>query len=188
MNLDNNALWKATGIGAVIVLVLSLLNQIPYVGFIFCCILWIAYAGVGAMYGVFARRNGSLVTAGSAALGGGIAAALSGIVQGIIGAIVSLFFVSSDAVAQSLAQLEAQGFDVPPEFYEMYTGAGFGVASAVIGICFAFFIAAVMGAIGGAIYGATQRPSTPPPPPPAPPASPTSEGPVKTYEPDDSWE
>lgn len=176
MNLDNNALFKAAGIGAAAVLVLTLLSQIPLVGIACCCVLWLSYLGIGALYGVFAKQNGALISAGPLALGGALAAAIAGIVQGIISSIVSLLFTSEAAMAEALAQLEAQGMEVPPEMLELYTGTGFGIASALIGICMALFIGAILGAIGGAIYGATQQGRGPvapayesaPPPPPAP--------------------
>src|SRR5690606_32647769 len=88
---------------------------------------------------------------------------------------ISLAFTSEAAVAEALAQLEAQGMEVPPEMLELYTGTGFGVASALFAICFSFFIAAILGAIGGAIYGATQRGAAAPPsytPPASPPPTP----------------
>ena len=175
MQLDNSALLKATGVGAAVVLVLTLLSQIPLLGLVFCCVLWLGYVGIGALYGVFARRGGAMFSAGPLALGGAIAAGLSGIVQGIISSIISLAFTSEAAVAEALAQLEAQGMEVPPEMLELYTGTGFGIASALFAICFSFFIAAILGAIGGAIYGATQRSAAPPPssyPPSSPGAGP----------------
>lgn len=177
MRLDTNALWKATGVGAAVVLVLTLLSQIPFVGLLFCCVLWLSYVGIGALYGVFARRNGTPISAGPAALGGAIAAALAGIVQGIISALVTTVFTSTEALTEALNQLEGQGFEVPPEFYDVYTTPGFAIATALMSICFAFFIAAIMGAIGGAIYGATQRTE-----PPAPTYTPYGQGPPGPFD------
>lgn len=192
MRLDNSALLRATGIGAAVVLVLTLLSQIPLLGLVFCCILWLSYVGIGALYGVFARRGGAMLSAGPLALGGAIAAGLAGIVQGIISSIVSMLFTSEAAMADALAQLEAQGLEVPPEMLEMYTGTGFGIASALFAICFSFFIAAIMGAIGGAIYGATRGAGATPPPPPPPPSPGTGAGP-RVYDapgsdPDEGWQ
>ncbi|NLH06658.1 MAG: hypothetical protein GX484_03545, partial [Chloroflexi bacterium] len=94
MQLDNSALLKATGVGAAVVLVLTLLSQIPLLRLVFCCVLWcvlwLGYVGIGALYGVIARRGGAMFSAGPLALGGAIAAGLSGIVQGIISSIISL--------------------------------------------------------------------------------------------------
>ena len=125
-----------------------------------------------------------------------IAAALAGIVQGIISALVTTVFTSTEALTETLNQLEGQGFEVPPEFYDVYTTPGFAIATALMSICFAFFIAAIMGAIGGAIYGATQRTEPPAPtyapygqePPAAPleqepPASPDEPEPPEPPEP-----
>lgn len=171
MKLNNNALWKAAGIGAAAALVLSLLNQIPLIGLLFCCLLWVAYAVIGALYGVFEKQNTGITSAGSAALGGAIAAGIAGIVQGIVGAIASAITLSGDTMTQALAQLEAQGMDIPPEMYDIYAnmGPGVGILGGLIGLCFTLIIGAVLGAIGGAIYGATQKPSVPPAAPPPPP-------------------
>jgi hypothetical protein len=136
--------------------VLTLLTQIPFVGIACCCLIWLGYAGVGALYGVFARQNGALVSAGPVALGGAIAAAIAGVVQGIINGIVTLVFASSGMMAQTLTQLQQQGFDIPPEMAQFYSSAAIGPAAAVVSVCMAIVIGAVLGAIGGAIYGATQ--------------------------------
>lgn len=172
MKLDNNALLKAAGIGAGAMVVLSLLSQIPIVGLACCCLVWLGYAGVGALYGYFARQNGMMIEAGPIALGGAIAAAIAGVAQGLVSGIISLIFTTGDAMAQALTQLEASGIDVPPEMASMYTGATFGIFALFMGLCFSIVIGAVLGAVGGAIYGATQRDTLPPPPPaePVPPA------------------
>ena len=168
MNLDNNALLKSAGIGAAAVIVLSVLTQIPAVGLVCCCLLLLAYGGIGALYGYFAHRNGSALTGGSAALGGAIAAGIAGIAQGIVSAIVTLVVMPGNAAtAAAIAQLEAQGFDVPPEVAQLYSSTGFGALGAVLGVCFTLIVGAILGAIGGAIYGSTQRNA----PPPAMPAS-----------------
>jgi hypothetical protein len=156
MKLDGNALLKSAGIGAAAMLVLTLLTQIPFVGIACCCLIWLGYAGVGALYGVFARQNGALISAGPVALGGALAAAIAGVVQGIISGIVTLIFTSADMMTQTLMQLQQQGIDIPPEMYDFYASGAMGPAAAVVGLCMAIVIGAVLGAIGGAIYGATQ--------------------------------
>jgi hypothetical protein len=156
MKLDSNALLKSAGIGAGAMLVLTLLAQIPLVGIACCCLIWLGYAGIGALYGVFARQNGALISAGPIALGGALAAAIAGVVQGIISGIVTLVFTSADMMTQTLVQLQQQGIDIPPEMYDVYTSGVMGPLAAVMGICMAIVFGAVLGAIGGAIYGATQ--------------------------------
>ncbi len=177
MNLNNRALTRAIGIGAGAIFVLSLIAQIPFVGLLCCCLIWLAYIGVGALYPYFAQRDGTPVTGGQAALGGAIAAAVAGLVQGIVSAVASLLFASADTVTQSLQQLEQSGLEVPPEMYDMYAnglGAGVGIAAALVAICFSLVIGAILGAIGGAIYNGVRgnrAPVAPPPPPPAEPPS-----------------
>lgn len=156
MKLDTNALLKSAGIGAGAMLVLTLLAQIPFVGIACCCLIWLGYVGIGALYGVFARKNGALISAGPVALGGALAAAIAGVVQGIISGIVALVTTSAGMMTETLSQLQQQGIDIPPEMYQVYTSAAIGPAAAVMGICMAIVIGGIMGAIGGAIYGATQ--------------------------------
>lgn len=171
-NLNSSALLKAAGIGAGAVLVLSLLSQIPVVGIACCCVLYLGYAGIGALYGVFVRQDGMAVEPGPLALGGAIAAAVAGVIQGLVGGIISFIGLSSgNTIAQMQQIYDQMGVDVPPEIYQMYSGAGMGVAAVAIGLCFSIIIGAILGAIGGAIYGATQRNSAPPAAP-APPAEP----------------
>lgn len=165
MKLDNNALLKAAGIGAGAMVVLSLLGQIPIVGLVCCCLVWLGYAGIGVLYGVFAKQNGMQIEAGPIALGGALAAAIAGVAQGLISGIISLIFTSGDAMAQAFTQLEASGVDVPPEMMNLYTGASFGILVLFIGLCFSVVFGAALGAIGGAIYGAVQRDTLPPAPP-----------------------
>jgi hypothetical protein len=134
-----------------------LLAQIPLVGIACCCVLYLGYAGVGVLYGVFAKKNGTPISAGPVALGGAIAAAIAGFVGGVVSGIFALLAVSAGAMADVLTQLEAQGFDVPPELAGLYAGTGMGVAGAVLGVCMTLIIGAILGAIGGAIYGGTQK-------------------------------
>lgn len=108
------------------------------------------------LYGLFARQKAGTISGGPAALGGAISAAIGGVVRGIVTAIAALV-AGTTAATEALYQLQAQGFDIPPEVFQMYTTPGFGVAAAVIGLCGAIIFAAILGAIGGAIYGATQK-------------------------------
>lgn len=156
MSLDSNALLKSAGIGAGAMFVLALLAQVPLVGLVCCCLIFLGYAGVGAGYGYFVKQNEGEINPGSFALGGAIAAAIAGIVQGVISGIAALI-IGTGSTAASLAQLEAQGIDIPPEMYDLYAGAGAGAVGALTSICCAFIIAAVLGAIGGAIYGAVVK-------------------------------
>ncbi len=158
--LDTNALLKAVGIGVGGILVLTLLSQIPLVGIACCCLVYLGYVGAGALYGLFAVRNGAAADAGSFALGGGITGAAAGLVGGIVSALVALIFTSAATITSSLQQLEQLGYDVPPEVYDLYSsggGTGLMALGGVLGVCIGMIIAAALGAIGGAIYAAMAR-------------------------------
>lgn len=162
MSLNTNALLKAAGIGAAAVFILTLLTFIPFVGIVCCCLLYLGYAGVGVLYGYFAKQNIPQVDAGSAALGGAVAAAIAGLVYGIVNGAVFLITSVSGGMSSYLRQLEDLGFYMPPEVYQLYTGIGGGLLIAALSICWGIVIGAVLGAIGGAIYGATQKGSAAP--------------------------
>jgi hypothetical protein len=167
MSLDNKSLMRAGGIGAGVMVVVSILSAIsallfPPLAIICCCLVIVLYAGVGAGYGYFTIQEGNPSDPGQFALGGAIAAAAASVVAGIVGAVVQaiLSALNIGATAATAAQLEA--FDLPPEAAAAFgMSAGFSIASAIMSICIGFFIAAVLGAIGGAIYGATQQNKTP---------------------------
>jgi ABC-type Fe3+ transport system permease subunit len=166
MSLDNKSLMRAGGIGAGVLVVVSILSAVtalffPLLVFICCCLVIILYAGIGAGYGYFSIQNGNPSDPGQFALGGAIAAAAASIVAGIVGAIVQAIMAALNlGAAATAAQLEA--FDLPPEATAAFgMSAGFSIAEAFVSICLGFFIAAALGAIGGAIYGATQQNKAP---------------------------
>ena len=152
-NLNTSALMKAGGIGIGAIIVLNLLGLIPIVGIACCCLGWLAYVGVGALYGLFAKQDGTPVDTAQFAIGGAIAGAAMGLVGGIVNGITSAIFGGA-AMADAMAQLQGQGIDVPPE---LMGGATVGIGAILLGVCFAFVFAAVLGAAGGAIYAATAK-------------------------------
>jgi hypothetical protein len=160
MKLDTNALLKAAGIGAGGALVLALLRLIPFVGIVCCCLIWLGYAGIGVLYGMFVKQSGGAVNAGSFALGGAIGAAIAGFISGLVNGIYTLI-AGTASYATALESMEQQGLDIPPEVYSLYTGPAIGVGGAFLSVCGAIIFGAILGAIGGAIYGATQKDSTP---------------------------
>jgi hypothetical protein len=163
MNLDTQSLLKAGGIGAGVVVVLNLLGIIPLVGVVCCCLVIVAYAGIGAGYGYFTMQEGNAADAGQFAIGGAIAAAAASVVAGIVNAIVQLILSTLGVGASTAAALsQLEGMDLPPEVASQLAGAaGFTIMGAIVGICIGFFIAAALGAIGGAIYGSTQKDKAP---------------------------
>ncbi len=161
MKLDTSALLKAGGIGAAAMLVLTLMSLIPIVGFVCCCLLYLGFAGVGVLYGVFAKQSGSPLGAGPGALGGAVSAAIAGLVQGIVSGVATLIMAGAGMMANYLSQVETMGYDIPPELYDFYASSAFGIIAALFSICWGVIIGAILGAVGGAIYGATQQSSTP---------------------------
>jgi hypothetical protein len=162
MKLDTNALLKAGGIGAAAALVLTLAALLPFVGIVCCCLLYVAYAGVGVLYPFFAQKNGTAISAGPGALGGAIAAAIAGVVQGIVSGVATMITAGAGGFMASAAQLESMGIEVPPDVYNFYSSAASGVVVALTGLCIALVLSVILGAIGGAVYGGMrQSPAAP---------------------------
>ena len=153
---------KAGLIGAAVVLVLTLLAQIP-LDFV-CCgctgIQWLAYAGIGVLAGVFLTppRN-----AGGGAGAGAIAGLISGVVSGLVWTVVlviqMLLAGTGDILTgldpQTIQQMEELGWD--PATFAWLSG-GLGIAFVSGGCCLANLAAgAGLGAVGGAIFGAAKQ-------------------------------
>jgi hypothetical protein len=169
-SLNTSALMKAAGIGAGVLLLLTLVTQAMSFASIYMtyanptgdlstvsplslvvtccgCIVYLLYGGVGALYAHFAAQDGQS-DVGMAALGGALAAAIDGLVIGIVGAILGI--VSSAVVMPMMMP------DLDPESAALMAGVGLmgGIIGSIIGICMSLGIGAVLGAIGGAIYAA----------------------------------
>lgn len=161
MNLNKSAIWKAAGlsilIGLVVGFVLGLLgftagaadaadNNVSEGLFAGASIVQtIVSLGLtllyGALYGYFARREGTPVDVSNYAVGGSLSVVLAGVIMLVVTAIVAMI------------GLAIPGIDVPDG-----TGgtiAAFLTAAALLGLV----INAVIGAIGGAIYAATHKDS-----------------------------
>ena len=152
---------KAGLIGAAVILVLTLLSQIPAVGCICCGATWLAYAGIGALAGFFLAPPRS---AGSGAGAGAIAGLVSGLVSGVLWIIILAVQMAitgtGDIVSaidpETMRQLSELGVDISPEMFALFSGVG-GVAL-VGGMCCLTSLAAGagLGAIGGAIFAAVK--------------------------------
>jgi len=148
---------KAGLIGAAVVLVLTLLSQIPGVGCVCCGLTWLVYAGIGALAGFFLTPPRA---AGTGAGAGAIAGLVSGAVGGIIWIIIlaiQMALAGPEEIAstinpEQMRQLVELGID--PEMFTIFSGVG-GVAIGG-GLCCltGLAIGAGMGAIGGAIFAA----------------------------------
>jgi hypothetical protein len=150
---------KAGLIGAAVVLVMTLLNQIriPGIGCVCCPLTLLAYAGIGVLAGYFLvppRTPGT--GAGAGAIAGLTSGAIGGIVWIIALAIQMAMMDTTDIMAnippETLRQLTEVGVD--PDVFATFSGAG-GVAL-VGGMCCLTGLAAGagLGAIGGAIFSA----------------------------------
>jgi hypothetical protein len=132
-------------------------NSVLSIGLLLGCIGFLMYLAYGALYGVFARRDGTPVDVGQYALGGGLTGAIVAIVGAVIGGIVS---VASGAMAAATA---AQ--DLPPEAAGFMGGAI--IVGLVVGLCVALVLGGGLAAAGGALYAALTRNRNPQPVPPA---------------------
>lgn len=152
---------KAGLIGAAVILVLTLLNQIK-MGVIecLCCpITLLAYAGIGVLAGSFLTPPR---TAGSGAGAGAIAGLISGVVGGLVWVIVMFIQVSTMGTADILSNIppdtlkQIQELGLSPEMFALLSGTG-GAAIAG-GMCCLGSLAfgAGLGALGGAIFSAVK--------------------------------
>jgi hypothetical protein len=132
-------------------------NSVIGIGLLLSCIGFLMYLVYGALYGVFARRDGTPVDIGQYALGGGLTGAIVAFVGAIVGIIVS---VASGALA---AATQAQ--DLPPEAAGVMGGAL--IIGFIGGLCLGLVLGGGLAAAGGALYGALtrNRASEPVPPP-----------------------
>ena len=150
--MDMQAVLKAGGIGAVVVIVLNLFGLIPCVGCITFILVLLAYVGVGILAALWMTPPR---TAGSGATNGAVAAVVTALIAGLINIVVLAIYGAVTGASQ-LAQL-------PPEQLQLLTEAGIDptmlvgpMASAGVGAfcCTIYlFIGAALGAIGGAIWG-----------------------------------
>ena len=150
--MDMQAVLKAGGIGAAVVIVLNLFGLIPCVGCITFILVLLAYIGVGVLAALWMTPPR---TAGSGATNGAVAAVVAALIAGLINIVVMAIYAAVTGASQ-LAQL-------PPEQLQLLTEAGIDptmlvgpIASVGVGAacCTIFlFISAALGAIGGAIWG-----------------------------------
>ncbi len=150
---------RAGLIGAGIMLVVTLLSQIPFISCICCALTWLVYAGIGALAGNFLPPPRNAGTgAGAGAIAGLISGAAGGIVWIIVMAIQMVTGSTGDVMpmidAETMRQLVELGID--PEMFAMLSGTVGAVIAG--GMCCLMGLAtgAGMGAIGGAIFAAAK--------------------------------
>jgi hypothetical protein len=152
--------WLRAGlIGALILIVLSLIGMIPVVllGCLLVPLYLAAYVGIGALAAFYMPPPRSAGQgAGQGALAGGVAAIGGGIFSIIIGTIRA-------TVSDPQAMLD----QLPPEVLDMLAEAGVdpGLAASPLGavlsstLCcgFGIFFAVALGALGGLIYASMKQ-------------------------------
>ncbi|RLC75771.1 MAG: hypothetical protein DRJ03_29740 [Chloroflexi bacterium] len=150
---------KAGLIGAAIILVMTLLSQIPGVGCFCCALTWLVYAGIGALAGFFLTPPRA---AGSGAGAGAIAGLVSGAAGGIIWIIVMAITVALGGTGDIMSAIDPQtmrqllDLGIDPDMFAIFSGVG-GVAIGGAMCCLTgLAIGAGMGAIGGAIFAAAK--------------------------------
>lgn len=153
---------KAGLIGAGVILVLTLLNQIPvpWLSCACCGITLLVYVGIGALAGYFVPP---LRTAGSGAGAGAIAGLISGLVAAIVWSIAMAISIAAGGTNDILSQLDPEmlrqltEIGVDPQMFAVFSGAG-GVALGS-GMCCVFSLAwgAGAGALGGLIFSSIKR-------------------------------
>ena len=150
---------KAGAIGAVIAVLLTLIELIP-VPFLGCCIflvLLVLWAVVGVLAGYFGNQSNPNQTPGEAAQAGAVAGVITALAGGLISTIMSAIQVATGNTARAFAQL-------PPETWQQLrdagidpntfmAGSGVGIILVTVGCCCIVgpLLAAGLGAIGGAL-------------------------------------
>jgi hypothetical protein len=157
---------KAGGIGAVVLIVLGLLSQIPipFLGCLCCLAIFAAWIGSGVMAANFMpspRASGQ--AAGTGALAGLVAGLGYGVVITII-SVVRAAMGGASAAAQYLTpqmmqQLQQSGVDpsqIAPVIAFVAAPGGAAIAGSLCCIG-ALVVGAVLGAVGGAIGAAIYK-------------------------------
>ena len=157
-----SAWLKAGLVGVVIVVVLNLIGQVPFLGCITALLTFVAYVVVGVLA---ASYMPPVRETGTAAGQGALAAIVTGLVGGLVSLVIGMLQAAMGGAYQG-TQLLSQ---IPPEIRhqlgdlginpELVTGFGGIGAAAVCGsVCClgSILFAAVLGAIGGAIYAAVK--------------------------------
>ena len=150
---------KAGLIGAGIILVVTLLSQIPFLNCICCGLTWLVYAGIGALAGYFLTPPR---TAGTGAGAGAIAGLVSGAAGGLIWAIIMAIQTAIGGAQNIMSAIDPQvmrqlaELGVDPEMFAIFSGVGGVVIAGGMCCLTGLAIGAGMGAIGGAIFAAAK--------------------------------
>jgi hypothetical protein len=153
-----SAWLKAGLVGVVILIVLNLIGQIPFVGCITAPLSLAAYIVVGLLAASYLppkREAGYAAGQGAlaaiiAALGGGIASLGIGVIRAALGGVYQGAQIFAQLPPEIRYQLRDLG--VNPELFAGRTGIGSAMICGSVCCLGGIVFAAVLGAIGAAIY------------------------------------
>ena len=159
--MDMQAVLKAGGVGAAILVVFSLLSLIPCVSCITFFLTLIAYVGIGvlAAYWMAPPRTGS-----GGAMNGAVAALVASLVGGLVSMVLnSIYFAitGADQFTQILADLPPDQLAAMSEMGIDPTllagGAGIATVLGIGAFCclISVLVAAALGAAGGGFWGSS---------------------------------
>jgi hypothetical protein len=153
--MNTQAILKAGGVGAGILLVLNLLGLIPCVGCITLILSLLVYVGVGVLAALWmpAPRDGA-----SGAKNGAVAAIVAGLVSGVVNMVLAGIQFAISGTSQMTQAIN----DLPPD--QAAALAELGISPAALGIgavlgltagccLIGMLIAAGLGAAGGYYWG-----------------------------------
>jgi hypothetical protein len=158
--MDTQAILKAGGVGAGVLLVLNLLGLIPCVGCITLILSLLVYVGVGVLAALWMKppRNGA-----SGAKNGAVAALAAGLISGLVNMVLAGIQFSISGTSQMTEIIN----NLPPDQAAALAEAGISPAAlgvgAVLGLStgcclLGILIAAGLGAAGG-YFWANSHPS-----------------------------
>jgi len=166
--INTGALLRAGGIGLAVAFLFSICNNgfsyvstqmtstndpsqagvgaaLAFVALCGCCLLYLGFGGIGALYGWFAQKDTPILEMGPTALGGALTAVAVGFLAGLCNGVIGLITgVSQFSQAGSLGGSQTTAL------------AASGIVGLLIGLCFAIFLSAGFGAAGGAIYASVR--------------------------------
>lgn len=153
--MDTQAVLKAGGVGAAVLIVLSILGLIPCVGCITLILGLLAYVGIGVLAARWMAppRDGS-----SGAKNGAAAAVLAGLISGVVNMVLQgiMFAINgSSQMAEAFANMPPEQLDalrqagIDPSALGIGAVFGVGAACCLLGV----LIAAALGAAGGYFWG-----------------------------------
>ena len=155
-------------------LFIGVLSALPFIsaGNCFCC-MWVIGGGVLAAY-LLQQNQATPISSADGAITGLLAGLVGAVVSLIIGIPVSLVF--GPMQADWMQRVGSSGGDVPPELRSileyMQQSGGFTIIGALIGFVFMTIFGVIFGSLGGLLGALFFKKDGPPPPTPPIPQNP----------------